>query len=215
VCGRPPNRASQRPRHHCPKPRQTPLPEPNPPPQDAPSIPLHPTTHKSGRPVRVGLLEPFSAGLQRIYNGHTASMPGVAPVHAERMPSRTDVRQSAATIKPSAVADAASAISELRRRGVYCRRYGPVVLPLADASLGPAIVGLVGVTLGALISGVFGWRGEAHRERRRARAAARLLRSDLFMFSRLLRNGIARAIPIPSLVSWGPIARPAHWRISG
>lgn len=118
------------------------------------------------------------------------------------MPSRTDVRQSAATIKPSAVADAASAISELRRRGVYCRRYGPVVLPLADASLGPAIVGLVGVTLGALISGVFGWRGEAHRERRRARAAARLLRSDLFMFSRLLRNGIARR-EVPGFIDLG------------
>jgi hypothetical protein len=80
------------------------------------------------------------------------------------------------------------------------------VLPLADASLGPAVVGLTGVVLGAVIAGTFDWRREAFRQRRRARAAARLLRSDLFMVSRLLRNGIARR-EIPgfidlSLASW-------------
>jgi hypothetical protein len=76
------------------------------------------------------------------------------------------------------------------------------VLPLADASLGPAIVGLVGVTLGAVISGVFGWSREARRERRRARASARLLRSDLFMVSRLLRSGIARR-EVPGFIDLG------------
>jgi hypothetical protein len=61
---------------------------------------------------------------------------------------------------------------------------------------------LAGVALGAFIASVFDWRREAFRERRRARAAARLLRSDLFMVSRLLRNGIARR-EVPGFIDLG------------
>ena len=76
------------------------------------------------------------------------------------------------------------------------------MLPLADASLGPAVVGLAGVALGAVITGVFGLHREARRERRRARAAARLLRSDLFIVSRLLRNGMTHR-EVPGFIDLG------------
>jgi hypothetical protein len=59
-----------------------------------------------------------------------------------------------------------------------------------------------GVALGAIIAGVFDWGRDARREKRRARASARLLRSDLFMVSRLLRNGIARR-EVPGFVDLG------------
>ncbi len=68
--------------------------------------------------------------------------------------------------------------------------------PLAVGSLVPAIFGLVGVAVGAILTGAVEWIREARRDRRRARAAARLLRSDLFLVSRILRNAISdRALP--------------------
>lgn len=71
-------------------------------------------------------------------------------------------------------------------------RYGRLVsLPLAD-SLVPPIIGLVGVVLGVVIGGSLEWWRERRGVKRRARAAARLLRADLFIVSRILRNGIAR-----------------------
>jgi hypothetical protein len=76
------------------------------------------------------------------------------------------------------------------------------VLPLADASLVPAVVGLAGVVLGALISGILDWRHDTRREGRRVRSAARLLRSDLFIVSRVLRNGIARR-EVPGFIGLG------------
>lgn len=78
-------------------------------------------------------------------------------------------------------------------------------LPLAD-SLAPAIVGLVGVVLGVLIGGTLDWWRERRGALRRGRAAARLLRADLYVVSRILRTGIAQQ-QVPgfldiSLPSW-------------
>src|SRR5271165_1530468 len=87
------------------------------------------------------------------------------------------------------------------------RRYRRLVSPPLASSLAPAIVGLIGVVLGALIAGVLDWSRERRGWRRRARAAARLLRADLFIVSRILRNGIAQR-QVPGFLDIGL----ASWR---
>jgi hypothetical protein len=70
------------------------------------------------------------------------------------------------------------------------------VSPALADSLAPAVVGLVGVVLGVLLAGALDWSQERRGAGRRARAAARLLRADLFIVTRILRSGIAqRQVP--------------------
>ena len=63
---------------------------------------------------------------------------------------------------------------------------------LAAASLLPAIFGLVGVAVGAVLTGMVEWARESRGESQRARAAARLLRADLFLAARMLTNAQKR-----------------------
>jgi len=65
------------------------------------------------------------------------------------------------------------------------------MVPLAVGSLVPAIVGLIGVGVGAMLTGVVEWVRESRRDARRARVGARLLRTDVFLVSRIVRRSIA------------------------
>jgi hypothetical protein len=70
------------------------------------------------------------------------------------------------------------------------------MLPLADASLLPAIFGLLGVTVGVVLTGIVEWIRESRRDADRARAAARLLRADILIVSRIVEKGIeTRELP--------------------
>lgn len=80
------------------------------------------------------------------------------------------------------------------------------MLATVTDSLVPAVFGVIGVAVGAMLTGVVDWARQRSKDDRRARAAARLLRTDLFLVARILKIALMRS-ELPgfvdiSLPSW-------------